>query len=339
MIAQLSEGFLLGIATGTTCLATCGPIYAPYLMLSGSSLRSSLLVLLEISGGRFVTYLLVGLIAGLLSKSLNVLGDRTWFTAIAYIAFSLYLLYTALRTRRRKQCCQTSKWQAAMQRPLVLGLLTGINFCPSFLLAFTKAVSLSGPLAGMALFGAFFVGTSLFLLPLACFGVFGQKALFKRIAQVSAIGVAAWFIVQGVWSIYGLLSQNAQTVLDEKNVINVMDSVPSYIITDNAARQKTLQRVLASNRKGSVSIALPSSILPDRAYIFAFASNGDSVHTHNSPLRKAGRFVITLPAAMRDSVSENAARQIADFFTKFSFKTDPDSGSVFRLPLNAINEQ
>ena len=56
MISQLSEGFLLGIATGTTCLATCGPIYAPYLMQYDRNLKASLVTLLEISGGRFATY-------------------------------------------------------------------------------------------------------------------------------------------------------------------------------------------------------------------------------------------------------------------------------------------
>ena len=337
MIAQLSEGFLLGIATGTTCLATCGPIYAPYLMLSANSLRTSLLTLLEISAGRFFTYLLVGFIAGLMSKSLNLLGNRSWFTATAYIAFSLYLIYTAFRTHRRKHCCQTSKWQSLVQRPIVIGLLTGINFCPSFFLAFSKAVSLSGPVAGMALFGAFFVGTSLFLLPLSFFGMFGQQAVFKRIAQVCAVGVGLWFIGQGVWLIYGLTNPKTQAGNDEKNIINIMDSIPSYIVTADSSKQKTLEQALASGRKGRVSFGSSSAAMPDHAYVFTFASNADSIHTHNSPFRKAGRFVIELPAFLRDSTSDSASRHIVDFLTKFSFKIDPDSGSVFRLPSNIVN--
>jgi sulfite exporter TauE/SafE len=198
IIAQMTEGFLLGIATGTTCLATCGPIYAPYLMLSERTLKSSFLTILEISGGRFITYLIVGLFAGLLHKNLNILGDSVWFTACAYLSFSTYLIFSALRPSRRKLCCQRAAWYSFADRPVLLGLLTGINFCPSFLLAFTKAVNLSGPLAGMVLFGAFFMGTSLFLLPLSYFGVVGKQPFLRRIAKVSALVVGGWFVVQAV---------------------------------------------------------------------------------------------------------------------------------------------
>jgi sulfite exporter TauE/SafE len=165
-------------------------------MLADRSLTSSILTILEISGGRFVTYLLVGLFAGLLHKNLNMDGSMVWFTVTAYLTFSSYLIYSAFRTRRRKVCCKQAMWYTFVHRPVILGLLTGINFCPSFLLAFTKAVNLSGPLAGMVLFGAFFVGTSLFLLPLSFFGVFGKESLYRRFAQVGALVVGLWFIVQ-----------------------------------------------------------------------------------------------------------------------------------------------
>jgi sulfite exporter TauE/SafE len=336
MIAQMSEGFLLGIATGTTCLATCGPIYAPYLMLSGGNLRASLLTLLEISGGRFVTYLLIGLVAGLLGRQIGDIGDRTWFTAIAYLAFSLYLIFTVFRTKKRSECCRTSRWQAFARRPFILGLLTGINFCPSFLLAFTKAVDLSGPVAGMSLFGAFFVGTSIFLLPLSIFGLFGSQFAFRRVAQVCAVGVAAWFIGQGVWIIRGQLDTGLPAAAE--NIINVMDSTSAFIITDDPTQQGTLQKILASKRKGSVTALSPVSALPEAGYFFTYTSTDDTAtHTHHHPLRKAGRFVILLPGRLQYSTDEKTAGRIAAFLAEYSFKIDPDSGSVYRLPPGVTN--
>ncbi len=206
MLSYLSEGFLLGIATGTSCLATCGPIYAPYLMQYERPLLRNLLALMEISAGRFATYLLIGLLAGLLGHSIP-LDYKEWFTAIAYISFSLFLVLTAFRTQRREQCYTTGAWYAFVDRPLVLGLLTGINFCPSFLLALTKAVDLSGPLSGMIFFAAFFVGTSLFLVPLSFFGLFGKQKLFRSVARLGAVVIGIWFIIQSILIIRHILSE------------------------------------------------------------------------------------------------------------------------------------
>jgi sulfite exporter TauE/SafE len=332
MIAQLTEGFFLGIATGTMCLATCGPIYVPYLMLSERTLKSSLLTILEISGGRFIAYLVVGLLAGLLSKNLDMFGDKLWLTAIAYLLFSTYLIFSALRTQRRKPCCNRAKWYSFVDRPIILGLLTGINFCPSFLLAFTRAVNLSGPLAGMALFGAFFVGTSLYLLPLSFFGVFGKQSVLRRFAQVSACGVGLWFIVQAVLIINGLVVEKPQTAADENDIINIMDSIPAYIVTSDTIRLKALQKALSSERKGTVTIVQNTDRLPDRCYVFTSPSLGDSSHPHQNPLRKPGRFVLFLPGSFLDSASEGNARNMVKFLSRYSFKIDPDSGSVYRIP-------
>jgi sulfite exporter TauE/SafE len=202
MIATLTEGFFLGIATGTTCLATCGPVYAPYLMQYQRSLPKSLLAVLEISSGRFLAYLLVGAAAGLLGKHVEF-GEKGLFTAAAYCLFSIFLLAATFRTHQRDRCFRTGRWALAVDRPLLLGVLTGINFCPPFLLALTKATTLSGPVAGMALFAAFFVGTSIFLVPLSVFGLFGGQRLFRTVARCGAVAVSAWFLVLAGLLIYG----------------------------------------------------------------------------------------------------------------------------------------
>jgi sulfite exporter TauE/SafE len=198
VIATLTEGFVLGLATGTTCLATCGPVYAPYLMQYGRSLPKSILAVLEISAGRFVSYLAVGAAAGFLGMKLDF-EEKGPLTAAAYILFSVFLLVTAFRTHRRDRCCRTGRWAGLwariVDRPLVLGILTGINFCPPFLLALTKATSGSGPVAGMALFAAFFAGTSLFLVPLSAFGWIGGRSLARTVARWGAVAVSAWFLV------------------------------------------------------------------------------------------------------------------------------------------------
>jgi len=195
MITTLAEGFLLGLATGTTCLATCGPVYVPYLMQYRQSLSESLFTVLELSAGRFVSYLVVGAAAGLLGGHIDI-KTKGVLTATAYSLFSIFLLITAFRTHRHDHCCPTGRWAGIIDRPLVLGLLTGINVCPPFLLALTKAVSGSGVAAGATLFAAFFVGTSLFLAPIAAFGLLGAQMFFRSVARWGAVAVSVWFLVQ-----------------------------------------------------------------------------------------------------------------------------------------------
>ena len=202
MIATMTQGFLLGLATGTTCLATCGPVYAPYLMQYGRSLPKSLLAVLELSAGRFLSYLVTGAAAGLLGRQVDF-EAKGLLTAAAYTLCSVFLLVTAFRTYRRDQCCRTGRWAGIIDRPLVLGVLTGINICPPFLLALTKAASGSGPAAGITLFAAFFVGTSIWLLPIAAFGLLGKQKLFRLIARWGAVAVSVWFLV-----LAGLLTYN-----------------------------------------------------------------------------------------------------------------------------------
>jgi len=201
MFITLIEGFLLGIAMGTTCIASCGPIYAPYLMQYGRSLQGSFIAVLELSAGRFISYAVVGAVAGLLGSQAEFLG-KGLLTATAYGLFSVFLLITAFRTHRSDHLCRTGRWAAVIDRPLILGILTGINICPPFLLALTKAVSGSGPIAGIVLFGAFFVGTSIFLIPLSVFGVLGDQRLFRSVARCGAIVVSLWFLILAVGLIY-----------------------------------------------------------------------------------------------------------------------------------------
>lgn len=201
MIATLTEGFLLGLATGTTCLATCGPVYAPYLMQYDRSLPKSLLAILELSAGRFLSYLVVGAAAGILGRRVDFEG-KNLITAAGYCLFSVFLLVTAFRTRQHDRCCPTGRWAGIVDRPLVLGILTGINICPPFLLALTKAFSGSGPSAGIALFAAFFIGTSIWLAPIAAFGLLGAQKFFRTIARWGAIAVSIWFLIQAGLSMY-----------------------------------------------------------------------------------------------------------------------------------------
>lgn len=196
MFQILAKGFTLGLTLGTTCLATCTPIYLPYLISEDRRLGKGILTVLEISAGRFFSYLAFGAIAGFTGSQISAI-NRELFTAIAYILLSGYLILSAVRTHRKSTHCSIPKITMLTRSAFMLGVLTGINFCPSFLIALSNAIDLGGAVDGMLLFFGFFLGTSLYLFPLAFVGQLSKIKKMKLIAQIASILVAAYFIYDG----------------------------------------------------------------------------------------------------------------------------------------------
>lgn len=334
MISQLTEGFLLGIATGTTCLATCGPVYAPYLMQYDRNVWRSFLALMEISAGRFVTYAVFGIAAGMMGAAIADI-ERDLFTASAYILFSVFLLLSSFRTNKKDHCCTTGKWMTLVDRPVLLGLFTGINFCPSFLLAITKAVDLSGPLAGLAIFSSFFVGTSLFLIPLSFLGYFGIKKKIRVFARITAVIVSTWFIVQAVIMLHNHFTEKYKAShIDPKLILNVLDKTPAYIITDDSLPLMNLQTGLtvAKNQPVKIISSSQAAKMQDSGIFFMGLELTSGNHLENHSLRKKGRFLISLPDSSKHGLDTIQVKKLISFLSFYSFKIDPDSGSVFQVP-------
>jgi sulfite exporter TauE/SafE len=201
MLKTLIEGFLLGLSTGSICLLTCTPIYLPYLVSEERSLKKSFLKILEISGGRFFAYLIFGAAAGYLGSFMPH-QQRTLFTGISYILLSIFLTLNALRTHKAEKHCKIPVWTKFTNSAFMLGIVTGIHFCPSFLIALTKSVDLGGPLGGALLFLGFFAGTTIFLIPLAFSGLLTVIGSVKTAARFASVLIAIWFFWQGGVNIY-----------------------------------------------------------------------------------------------------------------------------------------
>jgi sulfite exporter TauE/SafE len=236
MLKTLIEGFLLGLSTGTICLLTCAPIYLPFLVSEDRSLKRSFLKVMEISGGRFIAYLLFGMAAGYLG-SIVPLQERTLFTGISYILLSLFLILNAVRTHRADKKCGIPPWMKFSNSAFLLGIFTGVNFCPSFLIALTKSVDLGGIMGGALLFTGFFVGTTLFLIPLAFGGLLTALSKVKAIARIVSVLIAVWFIWQGTVNIIHAINKHKAGAI-QTEIINPMDAkFTAYVFS---SKQDTL---------------------------------------------------------------------------------------------------
>jgi len=223
LIRTLIEGFFLGLSTGTICLVTCTPIYLPYLLTEKRKLSKSLYTVFQISVGRFFSYAAFGAAAGFTGSIISSI-NRSLFTAIAYILLSIYLILSTVRTHKKHKSCTIPKYTRFTKNAILLGVFTGINFCPSFLIALSKSIDLGGALSGMLLFIGFFFGTSIFLFPLAFAGLLTKVKNMTNLARISSILIAVWFLYAGGMGLYKYFTKTTYKIEDNKRIVSAFDN-------------------------------------------------------------------------------------------------------------------
>ena len=207
------QGFLLGLANGTTCLAFCAPILVPFLLKEGKDVRQNLVTLFKFLGGRLGGYMLFGLLAWATgSLLLRATAYQGLVIGTAYVGLSALLLVAMLRKKAPAGACAFEGAQAKLSRwpallPVGMGFLAGLKVCPPLLLAFTEAAS-TGTLTGsLVLFLTFFLGTSIYFIPLSFLGAFTRVTALRTVGQFAAVIVALYYSYSGILLLAGGIQQ------------------------------------------------------------------------------------------------------------------------------------
>jgi len=236
MFTGLAEGTGLGLATGISCLASCGPIYLSYLLSEQRTGRQSFFTVILLNLGRFVSYAGFGAIMGLVGGSIPS-SIRIPLSYAGYVLFSVYLVVSVVRVNKTCGGCAIPKWMKFTKSPILLGVLTGFSICPAFLIALTSAFDSSGALQGAMLFTGFFLGTTVYMLPFAVFGLFSKKQWLNTVAKYAAVFVAVYFAVLGIRGLADhYLTDRAvligDTAIEEGNsfIYNAMEEDTLYIV-------------------------------------------------------------------------------------------------------------
>jgi sulfite exporter TauE/SafE len=87
--------------------------------------------------------------------------------------------------------------------PLVLGFLTGLNLCLPFIVAFTGAAGQASLVGSLLFFASFFIGTSIFFLPIPFVGAFQRVQGLRTIGKFAAIFVALYYLYTGLITLMG----------------------------------------------------------------------------------------------------------------------------------------
>ncbi|MBN2348089.1 MAG: sulfite exporter TauE/SafE family protein [Bacteroidales bacterium] len=205
----LTEGFLLGISTGAVCLVYCGPVLIPYLLGEGKNVRQNAYVLILFLSGRILAYSIVGFLAGLLGTVLlqSILYKSYVFGVIYILLAVLLILYGFYRFKEiclghlQQKINSNLRKQFPRIVPFISGVITGFNICPPFLIAITKASDTGSITSGILFFLMFFMGTSLYFVPLPFTGFLKRQQVFRIIGKFASIVTGFIFLYQGTLKI------------------------------------------------------------------------------------------------------------------------------------------
>ena len=206
---DLWTAFCLGLVGSLHCAGMCGPL-ALALPHLGKTSAAFLLGRVAYNLGRIVTYCVLGLIFGLIGRTLWLAGIQRW----ASIALGLLLLLGLFASRRlalwRPLTALVEQLKARMSALFsrrsfgalaLLGLLNGLLPCGLVYVACTGATATGGVLSGAQYMAAFGAGTVPMMLAIGLSGRLVPLSLRLRLRKVIPVSVfllAALLILRGL---------------------------------------------------------------------------------------------------------------------------------------------
>lgn len=223
----ITQGLLLGLASGVTCLASCAPVLLPVLAGTPGTVRKQSVLLAEYLAGRLGGYVLFGLLAWCGVRSLPGVGleNPALRGALDLVLAALMLWYTYAQFRAEASgpngktaagghsACLVSPWRLRTWLhsrprliPVALGLVSGLSLCPPFVVALAKAGRSEGPGGAVLFFLAFFCATSVFFMPFPVLGSFLRSLFSVHVARISGALVGLYLIYSGLCSLLFLFT-------------------------------------------------------------------------------------------------------------------------------------
>lgn len=327
MLSYLTEGFVLGISLGATCLVVCGPVIFAFLLRQKRTLTGSFYVFAQILLGRFFGYAMFGIIAGAIGGIIPN-GIRIPISFGSYIVLGGILVYYGLRGGHLSEVkCPAHSAERYIAHPVILGFLTGIEICPPFLLAVVRAANSGGAFGGMTLFIGFFAGTSLFLIPIAFFGVASSLKAFRIFGAIASVIIGVWFFAQGASGI--VLHYISSERATDFSIVGVPTAEQIWIFSDEQWGD-SLAAQLSQKTDGKISTELTANVdsilsLADTLDIAIWLAKSEPPETL---YKRLGTIVF------ENDINEQSLLQFSEFLSIYHFKRKFGRGFLFRWRSN-----
>ncbi len=214
-ISFLIGGLIAGLSVGALCLSTCSCLLIPMFLSERQSLRKSFFTFLTFSAGRLLAYVIFGAVAGWVGSEFSSFPWFNWVIAAGYLAAALFLLHYI---NRDSHSCDLEKKSNKFKKksiPFFLGVTTGLNFCPPFVIAATVAVQTRSALWGSLFFFTFFLGTSVYLFPLIFAGALTRWTIWRKIGKLAGTIVGFVYIFIALSTFHSLIYPETSVDLDK----------------------------------------------------------------------------------------------------------------------------
>ena len=206
---DLSLALLLGLLGSLHCAAMCGPLMLALPVAAGGAGRFAAgRIVYQL--GRVATYCALGLIAGLVGKSLLLTGIQRWLSIVLGVAILLGFFLSkkaavsapAVRfVMWLKSAMSTQLRRRTFSSLTLLGLLNGLLPCGLVYVALTAAVTEQNVLSAVAFMAVFGAGTLPVMLAASLSGKCLPLSLRTRLRGAIPLGIillAALLVLRGL---------------------------------------------------------------------------------------------------------------------------------------------
>jgi sulfite exporter TauE/SafE len=202
----MTDAFILGLSSGSACLATCGMVMFPYLMAGSSGVRRITTDLSVFLITRLVAYFILATLAWYFGQAF--FSDpliRNIVPGILYIVFAVMLVWYSIDKSRNPVCPAKIVRTVNNRRlvPLFLGIVNSFGFCPALFIIMTKSATQGTIVQSYLAFLAFFVGSSLWFLPLPLAGKVKKKEVLSTIGLLATGLAGIIFMIKGITNLIG----------------------------------------------------------------------------------------------------------------------------------------
>jgi hypothetical protein len=202
----MTDSLILGLSSGSACLATCGMVMFPYLMAGSAGVKRIAFDLSLFLLTRLVIYFILATLAWYFGQAIfSNPVVRNIVPGILYIVFAIMLVWYSISKNRNPNCPAEIVKTVNNHRlvPILLGIVNSLGFCPALFIILTKGATQGTLVQSYIAFLAFFIGSSLWFLPLPLAGKIRKKEVLTNIG-ILATGLAGIiFMIKGLTNLIG----------------------------------------------------------------------------------------------------------------------------------------
>jgi uncharacterized membrane protein (DUF485 family) len=202
----MTDSLILGLSSGSACLATCGMVMFPYLMAGSAGVKRIAIDLSLFLLTRFVIYFILATLAWYFGQAIfSNSVVKNILPGILYIVFAIMLVWYSISKNRNPNCPAEIVKAVNNHRlvPILLGIVNSLGFCPALFIILTKGATQGTLVQSYIAFLAFFIGSSLWFLPLPLAGKIRKKEVLTNIG-ILATGLAGIiFMIKGLTNLIG----------------------------------------------------------------------------------------------------------------------------------------